>query len=104
MADSHSTRAPECASPALQLAALSDGDAATAAGPDRRAGTTVADATRAAISVELHHRLTEARTWEQELAILATAVRYDQEHPDELPLADELHGRMLLGSDLAPAA
>ncbi|HCA85746.1 MAG TPA: hypothetical protein DEQ61_09760 [Streptomyces sp.] len=56
-----------------------------------RRTATVADAD-AAYRADLVTRYVTADSWEAELKILAEAVRYDKQHPDELPLYDEMHG------------
>lgn len=59
-----------------------------------RRTTTVADAD-AAYRADLVTRYANTRTWEQELALLAEAARYDKQHPGEPSLYEELHATRL---------
>lgn len=57
---------------------------------------TATDAEVAAYRADMVTRYLSVRGDEfAELAVLAEAVRFDKQHPDAVPLADELHGTTL---------
>ena len=87
---------------------LFDADASTVSDltARRRARTTVADADadyRAALITDF---LAVRRTgvWSDELRLLADARRYDEQHPGELSLFDELHAIEMYGAQYPAVA
>jgi hypothetical protein len=87
---------------------LFDADAAAVSdlATHRRAKTTVADLD-AAFRAELITDFVAVRrigSWSDELRLLAMAKRYDNAHPDELSLFDELHAIELYGPQFPSAA
>ncbi|GAA2629825.1 hypothetical protein [Streptomyces axinellae] len=83
---------------------LSDADAASVSdlASRRRATTSVADADAAYRADLITDYIAVRRTgvWSDELRLLAEAKRYDDAHPDEAPLFDELHAVELFGAQV----
>lgn len=88
---------------------LSDADTAMVSdlSARRRASTSVADANAAyrAELVEAYIEVCRTGFWEDELALLAEAARYDKANPDDVvPLYDELHSTQIAAQPIEGVA
>lgn len=92
------------------LRSLSDGDLASRSPLATQARATtmvpalISDADFRAATVTAYIQARRDGDWPAELHHIAEAARYDKAHPDEQPLAEELHAIEMFGTQYSEAA